>query len=407
MGSRISFYLTLAFGLFIFNLCFANSAASQNSTFNRLSINITGGYNFGDRGPSSGLPLLESNFNRNTKATPTFTGGIQYAISPTWSVEAGYQYASVQGQVSDFKTTVNSIVFKNIIHLSRILSFDRVSGVINPFLSGGFAIDRYSFSSPTASIDDYSTSFTLGGGLAVKASQHIDVITHYEYQLANNRFDNRSTGFEADLLTSLSVGIRFNLGTSNSNPHPSRQSTPEEDPTLNYQRVTAKLKEMDELNKKVSKLENRRQSEQVASNTKAINNLAQRMDEVETLLKKMRSKINKSPDRAITDSSNDDNKKIPLGIYVQVFATHNLSSAKKIRSQTVEFLDGRLDNTEDQIFVTKRGQFYQVLIGEFREPERALRVRQVMSNRHSDAFTITFPRPLNLQDLYDDLERVR
>ena len=58
------------------------------------------------------------------------------------------------------------------------------------------------------------------------------------------------------------------------------------------------------------------------------------------------------------------------------------------------------ENPEEIVFVIERGQFYEVLVGTFTQFEDAQKAHEIALRRLSDAFIITFPRPLHLEDEY-------
>jgi hypothetical protein len=64
-------------------------------------------------------------------------------------------------------------------------------------------------------------------------------------------------------------------------------------------------------------------------------------------------------------------------------------------------LGDRLDNPEEEVFLIQRRQFYEVLIGTFQRFSAAQQILPPAVNEMSDAFIITFPRPVHLEELYE------
>lgn len=414
MGFKSFTYRILVAAVFIFASALVSNVQGQNQEPSRFSLAINGGVNFADLNSSSDLPVLESNLNTMTEQTLVFGSGLRYALTPNLSLEAGYKYSNIRGESGNFETTMHTASFKSIFSLNT---------VIRPFLSAGVGYDLYSFNSPSESLDDKGISYNAGVGLALKIHKNIDLFSHYEYHLAPNTVDNIPTadyaifGFEGDLLTTLTGGLRINFPSkskrpsvrssrSSSRPVPVETSPSDEASPSGYSDFDSISRKIVDLEEDVNHLERRIEEQGDGSNSPATNRLAQRVENMEMLLQEVRSKLNDIPDDPVVQSNSGLAESIPRGNYVQIFASEKLSSAQKVRSEAISALGNRLNGTSEQVFITRRDRFYQVLIGELRDKEKATNIRNFMSNKHSDAFVIIFPRPMSLQSAYKDMQIV-
>lgn len=383
-------------------------AQEQDQDYRRVSLSVSGGATFANE---EGFSLLESRFNVLTETSGVLRVGIQYAITPAWSLEGGYSYTEIRGTGGSFTTNMNNITLKNIFNLNQLLFINRISNSVNPYITAGIGYDMYDYESSTESVSNNNLSYNLGVGLAFKASQTIDLFTHYEYNIASNRVDNRlgnGNGFGADVLTNLTGGIRINFGKKGTT-HPSWRPVPVDVSPENYKELVSKKKQAEDLQQKVSELEklleeqNRKHANEIATYTELIDSLEQKIANLENQLQTTKDSLATVVKEATENDTLD--KTISAGHYVQVFATIGLNSAKDIMSRTIsELKNYQRYNQNELVFIAKRKQYYEVLIGKFDEFQNANEVLEIMNKIYDDAFVITFPRPLSLQELYEDIE---
>ncbi|NIT56976.1 MAG: outer membrane beta-barrel protein, partial [Aliifodinibius sp.] len=225
--------------------------------FRKFSLTVNGGASFGDT--NRGEYFLSSNFSTNTKDTYSFGGGIQYALTPAWSLELGYQQTHIKGLDYPFETQMNMISFRNIINLNQLLMINLITERINPFLTAGVGYDLYNYRDISEKIYNHNSSYNLGAGIAYKLSNTIDLFTHYDYHIGSNEMDNETEGWGADLINSLTAGIRLNFGKPNA-IHPSWKPFPRELNHTDYntlmtyaeriQALSDKIDEIDKQNRK-------------------------------------------------------------------------------------------------------------------------------------------------------------
>ncbi|PAU95318.1 hypothetical protein CK503_03745 [Aliifodinibius salipaludis] len=396
--------------IIIFIPIFGYSQSYSGNDFRKLSLTFNGGVSLGDT--NRGEYFLSSNFSTNTKDTYSFGGGIQYALTPAWSLELGYQRTRIRGLDSPFETQVNMISFNNIINLNQLLLLNLISERINPFLSAGVGYDLYSYSGPNEKNYNHNSSYNLGAGIAYKLSNTVDLFTHYNYHIGSNKIDNETNGWGADLINSLTGGIRINFGKPKA-IHPSWKPHPADLSQSDYDLFMAQGDRIDKLHTKLDQLEKRSElndqhlDSTIQDNRTSIDSLnvrldilEQRMDTLELALSNLQGSINP----VIVNQETGRAELLPAGHYVQIFASSGISSAQRVRNRAVAQLNSSLQNAKEKIFIIKRKQYYEVLIGVFTEFNDASNIQQIMTDFHADAYVISFPRPVNLLPDFEGLK---
>ncbi|NBC25798.1 MAG: hypothetical protein GVY08_02985 [Bacteroidetes bacterium] len=92
---------------------------------------------------------------------------------------------------------------------------------------------------------------------------------------------------------------------------------------------------------------------------------------------------------------------VAAGHYLQVFASLDYDIAVEVKEDFIELFGDDLDHPEEEVIIIKRKQFYEVLIGSFQEFSRAQTLLPDAVSLMPDAFIITFPRPVSLEDDYE------
>ena len=375
----------------------------QGYDFRTLSLTVNGGASLGDTNRNE--YFLSSNFSTNVKNTPTFGLGMQYALSPIWSLELGYQHTQIKGLDRPFETNLNQISFRNIINLNQLLMINLITERFNPFITAGLGYDFYNYRSPDDDIFNHNSSYNLGGGLAYKLTNTVDLFTHYEYHIGSNELDNETEGWGSDLVNSLTAGIRLNFGKAKA-IHPSWKPSSPNLSKSDYDLLMAQTDRIKQLSDKVTQLEERsdqndqRQDSLIQGNRSSIDSLKTRMDlleqqlnDLELTLSDLRGSINPV---TVNDHSGIA-ELLPAGHYVQVFAAYTLSPAQHVRNHAVNQLQNSLQEAAGKIFIIKRKQYYEVLIGVLSDFSDATEIKEIMRDFHDDAYIISFPRPINLK----------
>jgi prefoldin subunit 5 len=356
---------------------------------------------------------MSSNFSVNTENTPTFGAGLQYALTPAWSLELGYRHASIKGTAEPFETSMNLFTLKNFISLNQIFFVNRISERVNPFLSFGIGYDFFNYEDSEEKFTAHNSSYNAGAGIAYKLSNTIDLFTHYEYHLGSNAIDNDVEGWGSDLINSVTGGVRINFGKKDTK-HPSWRPVPVDISPADYDLFVRQSNVIDDLRYRVDNLE--QDNDEITQYTSVIDKKSAEIDSLKTHIDKLNQRITKLENSFsnLREENNIVKKEVdketgltvslPGGHYVQIFATYNLGIAQDVREHAIQYLKNRVQNPEEEIFIIHRKQFYEVMIGFFNNFESADDIKEVMTQIHNDAYVITFPRPVNLKPDFEGIE---
>jgi len=391
------------------SIFWGNLKGQEKEEFSRLSIVLNGGATIGNYG--SGFKFFRSSLNVENKTTPSIGAGIQYAITPLWSVEGGYKYTQAKAVNNSFETDINSITVKNIINLNHLLKLRKVTSFVNPYLTAGAGIDFYSIESNVESSDDTEANFNIGAGLAFNVSKRFDLFTNYEYQFSANTIDNKTGGFGADVLGTVTGGVRVNLGKKSKkhlswSPLPVELSQEEFDQLIaDRERLNSLLPEYEDAQRSLEEKEE--ELERIRRESKAtITGLNEKVENLEARLRLLEA------ERDSLEAENERIKNeclcngIAAGHYVQIFAANKLTNAVSVRNRAVSRLSNILSAPEQMVLITSRRSFYEVLIGVFERVDESDATLNAMQEIHSDAFVKTIPRPPHLKEFYKDLKKV-
>ncbi|MGF1669349.1 MAG: outer membrane beta-barrel protein [Balneolaceae bacterium] len=400
--------------LFLFGIGNLIDLNAQNrDDFSRVSIILNGGATVGN--VNDGFKLFRSSLNVENKTNPVFGAGIQYAVTPLWSIEGGYRYTEANALNNSFETQVNTIYLKNILNLNHLLKLNRINSFINPYLTAGAGVDFFKFESTQENFSGTEASFNAGAGLAFNVTNRFDLFTQYEYQFSANNLDNKTGGFGADILGMVTGGVRINLG-GKEKKHFSWSPPPVELAKEEYNnlvadrnRLNAVESDFERMERMLAKKETELQQTQELSEAQ-IRDLNQQVDSLKSrifVLESEQSDAEKQFKQLLTNLEEQETNGIPAGHYVQVFAANKLENASKVRQDVVFVLEDMESNSSEMVFITSRRGFYEVLIGEFDTVAETAGIVQLMKNRYDDAFVKTIPRPAHLKELYKDLKRVK
>lgn len=411
----ISSFIKKGLLFYLLLLLSSSIAYSQNyssSDYRRFSLTLNNGASFGDS--NRGEHFLSSNFSTNTKDTYTFGLGIQYALTPAWSLELGYQRAHIIGQTDPFETKMNMVSLRNIINLNQVFLINLISNRVNPFLTLGVGYDMYNYEDPDESLYNHNSSYNLGGGIAYKLSNTVDLVALYDYHLGSNQTDNSNEGWGTDLINSLTAGIRINFG-KNPQTHASWRPFPVSLSPSDYEYLMAQGGRITKLGDQVGSLEVDHETTKERLDSTIVGNraefdglnirmdlLEQRMDDLELALANLEGEINV----VTVDKETGIAELLPGGHYVQIFAANHLSAAQQVRNHAISHLQDSLPDAEEKIFIIRRKQFFEVLIGVLTKFDDASNIKEVMAGFHKDTYVISFPRPVNLNMDFEGLRVV-
>lgn len=382
-------------------------ATEEEPEYSRWGISLYGGYTFPES--DDGHQIFSSRFNRPTESTWNFGAGLHYDIRPLWTMEFGYRYNTIVG--SDFETVIHSASLKNRFNMDRLFRRSSLSEYFNPYILLGIEQDFFTVDAPDEEFSRSEASLIGGLGAAFKLTNRLDIFGQYEFKIGSNRLDNLDQGFPYDQIGMATGGIRLNLGRSGSQPlrrAPARRSLTDRE----YADYTTKARAFDETERTVAEQQEQlialetgmRELEQ--DHQEQINRLEERVSSLEdrvSLLEEATDSL-QAICECVAQDEPDMPETVPAGHYVQVFASTSAMSAAGVRDRFIEMLSDELDNADEQVFVISRGQYYEVLIGTFDRFADAQRILGMAQAEISDAFAITFPRPLHLEEQYEGTE---
>ena len=377
---------------------FSQSSIQNNDEYSRWSMSVFGGYTYAER--DGGLQVFGSRFNVLSEPSYNFGAGIDYALTPYWSIEGGYRYSPVEGV--GFNTSIHTASLRNKIHLNRLMIRREISQWIDPYLILGVEHDFFQIETPDEELSRNESSLIGGIGVAFRLSNRIELFGQHEIKVTSNRIDNVDRGIPYDQIGMSSGGIRIHFNKKSQKPlslsPPSRRLT-----DIQYDYLASKA---DELESK---------SQQLSEKERRINELERNLAESGRSSIAMVDRILSL--EAYSDSLNrvlvnclcgDDDKfedrlsrtTVEPGHYVQVFASRDFSRAEIVKERFISLMNPHLDNSEEQVFIISRQQFYEVMIGSFQQFTDSQTILGFATVENSDSFIITFPRPMHLEEQY-------
>jgi len=397
----LAFFVLLQFSV-INTVAQTSGEQSEGEKYNRWSASVYGGYIFAEK--DRGQQIFASRFNVVSEPTYAFGTDVRYALIPFWSMEAGYRYSYLEGV--GFETTVNTVSIKNTFNLNRIYRNSELAGTLNPFVILGVEQDFFDAEGPDDSFSRSEASLIGGLGLAYRVSNRVELYAQHEIKLSSNRLDLTDRGYPYDEIGMASGGVRIHFGSKEKKPlnlaPPSRKITVNEfeDMASEIARIDNLERDLANLTHRVDTLETRVDSMETDHNQKfsdlfaMIDSLQARADSLEQCLCVPAQEMTAEVD------SRDLRRTVPAGHYVQVFASMEYDDAIQIRNRFRELLSDRLDNPDEEVFLISRRQFFEVLIGTFEQFSAARQILPPAVNEMSDAFIITFERPVHLEEQY-------
>lgn len=397
----LAFFVLLQFSV-INTVAQTSGEQSEGEKYNRWSASVYGGYIFAER--DRGQQIFASRFNVVSEPTYAFGTDVRYALIPFWSMEAGYRYSYLEGV--GFETTMNTVSIKNTFNLNRIYRNSELAGTLNPFVILGVEQDFFDAEGPDDSFSRSEASLIGGLGLAYRVSNRVELYAQHEIKLSSNRLDLTDRGYPYDEIGMASGGVRIHFGSKEKKPlnlaPPSRKITVNEfeDLASEIARIDNLERDLANLTHRVDTLETRVDSMETDHNQKfsdlfaMIDSLQARADSLEQCL------CVPAQEMTAEDDSRDLRRTVPAGHYVQVFASMEYDDAIQIRNRFRELLSDRLDNPDEEVFLISRRQFFEVLIGTFEQFSAARQILPPAVNEMSDAFIITFERPVHLEEQY-------
>jgi len=382
----------------------------EEEDYRKFSISVQGGTTFGN--DDSGLRFLRSNLNTMTAQTYNFGGGAEYAITPFWSLGLGYRYINVEGEAGTFETDIHSIGLNSYFNFNRFYRSSSISDYLNPYLTLGVGRDFYTYESASQSVSKNEMHLRAGLGLALSLSNTFEVFGQYDQFAGSNNFDNIRIGFPADMIGTATGGIRIYFGGANQKPYSKapplisltqaevreyRQNS-ERIPGMEEQ-ISEKDEEINRLQEQIAALENEHENE-LNELYVELNQKNEKLLQLESEVSDLQSEL----DEAELALETGLTQQLSAGHYVQFFAAFSENSAQSARQVAISMLNGVIDNPEQKVLITRRQQYYEVRIGVFDYYTNADQVLDILDDIFEDAFVVTFARPVNLEEIYKDIQ---
>lgn len=390
---------------FSFTDVFSQSADSaEPEKYNRLSASLYGGYIFGEN--DKGQQIFASRFNVVSEPTYAIGTDLRYALTAFWSLEAGYRYSYLEGV--GFETTMHTASIKNIFNMNRFYRSNSLSEILNPYVILGVEQDWFDAEGPDDEFSRSEASLIGGLGLAVRLSNRIEVFGQHEIKLSSNHLDLTNRGYSYDEIGMASGGVRVHFGSSDRKP---KNLAPANKPinVNEYRDFSIQANRIDDLERKVADLSKRVDSLETRMD-RMDNEYSDKFNELYALIDSLGSRTDSLEAKADclcgegTPQEDEEEvlrRTVPAGHYVQVFATQEIEEAVAIRDQFRELLSSELEDPQEEVFIIQRRQFYEVMIGTFDQFSRAQQILPPAVSEMSDAFIITFQRPLHLEEQYE------
>ena len=382
----------------VFSGIFAELNAQDFDNERRFSLSISGGVTFAS---ASAGGRVDGGFDVASKTLPAFGLGLQYTITPYWSLEGTGHYHKFENKNANDPAYSNQVLafsVRNVIHFNQLLGTSRVWENVTPYGLAGFGFILQNIDD--IDLDSFGPSAVIGAGVGFKISNNSNFFLQYEYTMAGNLDGSvRNRSKASDHYGFASAGVRFHLGkgdTPRSWRQPAFHLTETDYNTLmalnsrvdNIERqVSSQGSDISNLRGRVDGLDSR-----VSANEAKIADLERKYADLHAKVRDLEENMAKAP-----KSDDGLTQVLPDGFYVQVFAANNLAQAQRVRNNVRSMVDS-------PVLITKRGNIYEVRIGTYdRFPAAANSLRAVQGT-YSDAFVVKFPRPAHLKDAYSNIQ---
>lgn len=388
-------FLILTLVLFIF---VSESNSQDRDNERRFSLSINGGVTFAS---ASAGGRFDGGFDVASKTLPMFGLGLQYSITPYWSIEGVGYYHKFENKNSNdpsYKNQVLSFSFRNVVHLNQLFETTRIWNNVSPYGLAGFG----TIMNDIDNFDNFGVSAVVGAGVGFKLGDNSNLFLQYEYTMAGNLDNssmNRTKG--SDHFGLVTAGIRFHLGKGHT-PRSWRQPSfylSESD----YNALMALNSRMDNVERQVSN-----QASEISNLSGRVDGLDTRVSaneakiaDLEAKYADLHAKVRDLEENVAKGSRTHDGltQVLPDGFYVQVFAANSLAHAQRVRSNVANMVS-------DPVLITKRGNFYEVRVGVYERFPAAANTLRALQSTYSDAFVVKFPRPAHLRDAYSSIAPV-
>ncbi len=374
--------------------CLIDDVSGQQDE-RRFSILLHSGASFATDGQGSIGPLA-GDFNVESLSRPVFGGGFQYAISPAWAIEGGFQTGRFENRFEDepfYQTDFTSLSFRAVTNFNNLFNFSGgLTHFVNPYLSVGAGGVQSSITTEDLDSRDLSLSLIGGLGLSLYITPWLDLFGQYDYHyVMGDLLDGVSEG-GSDQYTTLHGGIRINFGRSPARlaswpvarvPHePAPEPEPEPVPVPEPEPEPEPVQFDEDL------------MEWWANFERFIDSpLMQRPVAIDRVRERITARLEEQQRRrevAIQVFVEEPES----GHYIQIYSFSTRERAENIQSEVVAKLQSIVMNPEERVIITPYREYFRVLIGDFEYISDARQIRNFITDMFDEAFLITYPRPV-------------
>lgn len=390
----------MAFALiFMFAAYTVDANAQEREEDRRFSMSISGGVSFAS---ASAGGRIDGGFDIESKTNLTFGLGIQYTITPYWSIEGkGYYHKFENANDNDpnYESNVVSITVRNIIHLNQLLGINEIWSTVTPYALAGSGI---AFRDSDVVGNSPSASLAFGLGTGIRLTNAVNFYLQYEYH-ATGDIDGASFRSNSDHYGLIVGGLRIHFGSENARPHSERPAAFRISET-EYNALMALGSRVDNLERSVSSQGNQINTldgrvdaldSRVDGHEGRISDLERQYADLHAKVRDLEEEMAKQPERDEIGLTQD----LADGFYVQVYAAHTMADAQRVARN----LSGMVDSP---VLITKRHNVYEVRTGVYQRFPSAANTLRAVTGTYSDAFVVQFPRPAHLSEDYRDIRRV-
>lgn len=390
------------------------SSAQQAEETKRWTISAYGGLSLASAGKYGGFL---GDFDISSGSRPMFGGSISYDFTPILTGQFTLFTGKFENENSGDPGFTNNFFgyqVRGIVSTNNLLQTYTISRSLNPYFFLGLGVLNSDLETDTQPSRSFrSVIFTPGIGTKIYINNWVDFFVQYELNFSRSKQLDGFVGDSNNRFGGLVAGLNFNIGKRGAKlaswqiqergvpltrEDVDRFNQAAERITTVESRVNDQQRRINELDSKIdtrtTDLENR------------IDELSGRQDNFAEQLANLEQRVSDNEQRGSRGLDVDESgmvRNLADGHYVQVFAATSLQTAQNVRTNTIEMMRGVLEVPESMVFIAQRRQFYEVFIGvfnQFPETANALRTAQGTFN---DAFVITFPRPVHMQDYYRDI----
>ena len=376
----------------------------------RFSITLHSGYSFGSDGQGM-MGRMAGNFNVESHRRPVLGAGLQYAVTPGWSVEGAFHTGEFVNQLDTdpyYHTTFTGLNLRVIGNMNNV--FNLTGGVarfLNPYFSLGVGGIHSNVEAEDLNTQDISLSLIGGLGLSIYVNRWFDLFAQYDYHVVGgDLLDGVSGPGGSDQYAMAHGGIRINFGRGNTRlaswPAPAAprydiaaeeslaQNEPEPGGPAAETASGSGPEASGELFDESFRAWGAGFGQFIDS---PLMTRPEYLDDIRTAIAARAEQARLEQRRMETEAASKLFDNPPAGQYIQIYSAVDRDRAFEKRNEAIANLRGVVMNPSERVVITPFGEYYRVLVGQFEHRIDAQRIRTHIAAEYGDSFLITYPRP--------------